>query len=254
MKEPSGQTEHKPTLRTISILELLAAEEGKCTLTEIARGLDSSPSTLFPIVHTLRSHGYLNYDEQTQAYSLGLRLFELGCSLRNTSGYDDIVEIMTGIVDACGETCHFGVLDKGNVLYLAKVDSKQPVRMFSRIGRRLPAYGTAIGKALLKDCSLEDLKEMYPHGLEPLTEHTVTDFNVLIEQLGSIDPFAYESEESNESVCCVAIPIYKNSRIYGAISVAMPVFRYDEDKRRRIEIALREASVHAERIVQYLNL
>ena len=197
MRTSPKQIDHKPTLRIISILEFLAAGERRYTLTEIARELGLSVSTIFPIVHTLRQHGYLSCDEQAQAYSLGLRLFDLGSSIQNSASYDDIVAIMTGIVDTCGETCHFGVLDGGNVLYLAKVDSNQPIRMFSRIGRRLPAYGTAIGKALLKDCSLADLKKTYPHGLKALTPNTITDFDVLEEQLGTIDPFAYEREESN---------------------------------------------------------
>lgn len=51
------------------------------------------------------------------------------------------------------------------------------------IGRRLAAYGTGIGKALLRDFTLEQLRETYPDGLRPLTAHTVTDFSELYRQL-----------------------------------------------------------------------
>ena len=71
--------------------------------------------------------------------------------VQDTGFYAGIVDIMQTVVDGCGETCHFGILSGGDVLYLAKVNSPQAIRMYSMTGRRLPAYSTAIGKALLRD-------------------------------------------------------------------------------------------------------
>ena len=62
------------------------------------------------------------------------------------------------IVGVCSETCHFGILVGGDVLYLLKIDSPEPIRMYSSGGRRLPAYATGIGKALLSDYTLPMLK------------------------------------------------------------------------------------------------
>ena len=186
---------HKPTMRTITVLELVSTNDQKYTLSEISRHLDISTSTLFPILRTLREERYLGFDEKTQAYSLGTRLFEIGSRVQSSKVYQEISEIMGQIVVACGETCHFGKLDRGNVIYLAKVESNQPIRMYCAIGKRLPAYGTAIGKALLKGIEMDALKGMYPEGLKPLTHKTITDFNKLHEQLHTSDIFLYESEE-----------------------------------------------------------
>lgn len=236
-------TEHKPTLRTLAILELLSSGDRSYSLSEISRALDISPSTLFPIIHTLREKKYLNYDEKTQTYTLGLRLFEIGSRIQNSHVYNSITEIMTEIVEKCGETCHFGVLDRGDVLYLAKVDSTNPIRMFSKIGRRLPAYGTAIGKALLKMYTTEELKALYPEGLKPLTANTITNFDELYRQINSSDLFTYEVEESNDSIRCIAIPLVQDKAVVGAFSVAVPIYRYDDEKQINIERTLKEASI-----------
>ncbi len=249
-------SEHKPTLRVLSVLEQVSAGTGKYTLSELSRSLDIPVSTLFPIVRTLREHQYLDYDQAAQTYSLGYRLFEIGSRIQNTNAYESLVEMMWKIVDGCGETCHFGILDRGDVLYLAKVDPKQqPIRMYSMIGRRLAAYGTGIGKALLRDFTLEQLRETYPGGLRPLTAHTVTDFSELYRQLQEIKAtgFAYENEESNESVRCIAVPVESGGRVAAALSVAMPVFRYDDRKKRCAEQLLRDAAGYAEKIVPHLH-
>lgn len=244
-------TEHKPTLRIIAILELLSEVNTPYTLSEISRSLGISTSTLFPILHTLREKKYLKLDEKKQMYTLGLRLFEIGSRIQSSLSYDQITRVMGQIVETCGETCHFGMLDRGDVLYLAKVDSPEPIRMFSTIGKRLPAYGTAIGKALLKNYSPGELKSLYPTGLKPMTANTITDFNVLFEQLNSPDIFTYENEESNEQIRCIAAPVYRGGAVVAAVSVAVPVFRYSDEKQAQIERALKESLVQFEQIIPY---
>ena len=244
---------HKPTLRTLSVLELVAYHNNKYTLSELSKNLQIPPSTLLPIVHTLREQQYLGYDERTQTYTLGLRLFEIGSMIQDTDYYSSIVEIMQTVVDGCGETCHFGTLSGGDVLYLAKVNSPQAIRMFSMTGRRLPAYATGIGKALLRDCSMTQLHELYPEGLKAIMPNTITDFAVLYAQLEQIraDGFAYENEESNENIRCIAIPICIDGNVKAAMSVAIPVFRYSEYVRQNVENLLKNAASFAERILPY---
>lgn len=69
---------------------------------------------------------------------------------------------MKAIVNQCAEICQFGILEHSDVLYLAKVDSPEPIRLSSSIGKRLPAYCTSLGKALLCEFSKEELQELYP--------------------------------------------------------------------------------------------
>jgi len=236
-------------LRTLAVLELLSTSDEKQTLSEIARALNISTSTLFPILHTLREKEYLGFDKKSQTYSLGKRLFEIGSRVLHSSAYQEISGIVDRIAEACGETVHFGTLDWGDVLYLAKGESRQPIRMYSTIGKRIPAYGTAIGKALLKNYSIEELKRLYPEGLKPLTAKTITDFAELYGQLHGNGIFVYECEESTEGLRCIAVPIYRQGAVVAACSVAVPLFRYDEEKKVLIEHLLKGALIEFEQMI-----
>ena len=151
---------------------------------------------------------------------------------------------LISLVEKFGETCYFGIPDGGNVLYLDKVDSPNPLRMLTAIGRRLPAYATGVGKALLMGKSEAELRKLYPSGLTALTPKTVTDISALYEQLSAAerDGYAWEIEESTEFIRCFAVPVKKLGRTVGAVSIAIPVFRYDESKRGEIVKALLDAA------------
>ena len=103
---------------------------------------------------------------------------------------------------------------------------------------------------------MEELHRLYPEGLKPLTAHTITDFDELYRQLKEIQEtsLAYECEESNELIRCVAKPIYKNNSVAAALSVAVPTFRYSAEKQAVIERLLNEYAVYATQIVAYMNL
>ena len=240
---------HMPTIRVLSILELISSSDQKYTMSDIARSLGIPTSTVFPILRTLRNEKYLGLDNDTQTYSLGTRLFEIGSRVQNTRIYKEITNILNGVVTACGETCHLGMLDGGDVFFLATVDSPQPIRMYCASSRRVPAYSTAIGKALLRGSSLDDLKRLYPEGLKPLTANTITDFEELYKQVNGNDIFSYESEESTESVSCISVPLYRQGAVIAASSVAVPIFRYDNAKKAQVEQALKEALIQFEHII-----
>ncbi len=118
---------------------------------------------------------------------------------------------MHDIVTACHETCHLGSLKNGDVYYLKKVETPLRSRTVTVEGRSLPAYATGVGKALLADYQLPQLKALYYDGLYPLTEHTITDFRQLADQLAEIraSGFAYECEESTRGIRCIGVPLRK---------------------------------------------
>lgn len=227
---------HQPTLRVLEVLELIAKDSGGKRLADLSRDLGIPKSTLVPILQTLCQHQYLSQNEFGR-YNAGTALFTLGASF---SGKFPVLEYahrqLEELVERLGETCYFGVLDGGQVLYLEKADSLQPLRILTSVGRRLPAYATGIGKALLSELPEEAVRELYPNGLEALTDQTVTDFSELITQLRQVRQygFAWEIEESTPHVRCFAVPVRKHGTIVAAVSVSIPLFRYDETQRRSI--------------------
>lgn len=227
------QREHRSTARVLDILELIAQSGDGYTLSQLAEKLQAPKSSLSPIVKTLRDRHFLRYSGDSLRYKIGPKSYQVGMQFVNRTNMLQLVEReMDLIVSRCLETVFFAILDRGNVIYLLKKDSPQAIRMIANAGLSLPAYGTGIGKALLIDHSLKELMAAYPEGLQPLTPNTVTDFQTLYHQLAEFkkDDVSYECEESNKDIRCVGTALRRNGQIIAALSVAIPVFRCDEEK------------------------
>ncbi len=235
---------HQPTFRVLQVLEQIANQESGLRLADLSRELGIPKSTLLPILQTLCANRYLNQDENGR-YGAGTALYSLGTTF---SGSFPVLPYVRSELDALvqelGETCYFGILDGGQVLYLEKQDSPQPLRMLTSPGQRLPAYATGIGKALLMEADPDTIRALYPNGLTPITHRTITDPEQLAAQLqqARAEGYTWEAEESTPHVRCFAVPIRKNGTIVAAISVSIPTFRYDESKKDSILDALRHTA------------
>lgn len=252
-----NKSKHRSTSRALDILQVVAGSDKGYTLTQLANALNAPKSSLFPIVHTLQERRFLSLDMATSLYRIGPAAFQTGMAFLNRiDALKQVEREMDHIVEQCSETVHFGVLDCGNVIYLLKKDSPQAIRMTSTVGLSLPAYGTAVGKALLIDHDLKALKSLYPQGLQALTENTVTDFDELARQFREFrrDDISYENEESNLHLRCVGATLRKNGVIVAALSVAIPVFRCDAQKITFIRELLLQSKSRLEALFSEVNL
>lgn len=253
---PSGDA-HRSLARALDILELCSQNGVGYTLTQLSQQLGIAKGSISPLLHTLQDRGYLTLDEQDHHYRIGRMAFRIGNAyLDEASALREIHRLMKDIVAACHETCHLGCLKNGDVYYLKKVDSPLYSHTVTVEGRSLPAYATGVGKALLADYQLPQLKALYYDGLYPLTEHTITDFRLLADQLVEIRAkgFAYECEESTRGIRCIGVPLRKNGRVVAALSVAFPLERYSPQAATRAEKALDEARRQIERMLCSVEL
>ena len=235
------QTGHRSTLRVLAILDTLAESERGLTMAEICRALNAPKSSLFPILHTMADTEYISYSEETSRYSIGLRAYLLGKAFdRGSMGLPLIESEMRRVTEACGETCQLGVLDHGRVLYVAKVDSPQRIRLSSDIGKTLPAHCTAIGKAILSRHTDAEVRAIVSGPLERPTSHAVTRIEELLAQLAEVRAtgFAHDHQEVLEGVECTAVPIRKGSRTWYGMSVSVPAYRLTDEKTALIEQTL----------------
>ena len=234
---------HNPTLRVMEILNLLCQSDGPMRLSQISRELNMPKSTLLPILQTLVSGHYLT-KENSDHYGPGYALLGLGAAAGKVYSASGVIrESLKAVAEEFDETCYFGVLEEGWVRYVERVDSNQPIRMLTAIGHRLPAYATAIGKALLMDKTPHQIRLLYPGALEPLTAHTIRDTETLVEQLTQLQSlgYAWEAEESTEHIRCLAVPVRKNGETVGAVSIAVPVFRFRKEMEAKMVDALKNA-------------
>ena len=169
-RNASANETHRGTDRVLSIFEYLTETEnvGK-TLTEIANELDAPKSSLFPILRTLVSRGYLHYNSLTYQYFIGYKLYEIGTKYANDDNLDDaIYQVMVNIANNYNVTVALGELVAGDVLFLQKVDLFEKLRLYKAVGRRTPAYANALGKVLLSDKTIAEIKKLILMDLFPL--------------------------------------------------------------------------------------
>ena len=228
--------------RTLEVLEALAASPGRRSLVELSRTLDIPKSSLHGILRTMARRGWVETDPTGTRFGLGVRALEVGAAYLDAN---DAVGLVAGVLDDLsrqfGEAVHLGRLDGPDVVYLAKRESVHRLRLYSAIGRKLPAHATALGKALLAQSPDPDGQLRWP--LPQLTARTVTDRDALFAELERTRArgYAVDREENTDGIVCFAIPVPFADPPIDAISISVPAARIGPESEERISGALARA-------------
>lgn len=190
---------------------------------EIARRTGISKAAVSRIAAELVETRFLERVEG--GFRLGVRLFELGSQATGPSDLRRLAfATMVDLRSATRQTVHLAVLEGGDVVYLEILRSRSTPPLPSRVGGRLPAYATGVGKALLAHLPEERLAEVLPEHLTPIGPHTITDRAELARHLQEVREvgFAYEREESAPLIGCAAAPVFDaENRPAAAISISV---------------------------------
>jgi DNA-binding IclR family transcriptional regulator len=238
----------KSAARTIDVLDLLASRTDGCTLVEVAEALGCPKSSAHGLVTTLVRRHVVAAEPSSRGtvFKLGHHIFEIGQAYaRSVDLIRDGQAVVRQLADECLETVHLAAIDGGEVVYLAKEEGRQSMRMVSAVGRRLPAYGTGVGQVLLAGMTDEALTDLYGSSgdLPPLTHNTVPDVAGLLLKLQATRRrgFAIETEESSVGLGCIAAPIYDSAALVAAMSISVPTARFPKQRREELLPRLRAA-------------
>jgi DNA-binding IclR family transcriptional regulator len=195
----------------------------------------------------MERRGYISHDAASRTFRLGIRVWEAGQAYRF---HDDLVRhalpAMRRVVNELDETVQLAVRDGRDNVYLAKVDSRQPMQLVSRVGSRIPSHGTGLGKVLLADLPDGELADLYAGvALARFTPNTITDFQQLKRALRQVRErgYAVDEEEFALGLRCIAVPIVgPQGRSVAALSCSVPSVRLDSRKPARILELLRQAA------------
>jgi DNA-binding IclR family transcriptional regulator len=233
--EPRGVREVKSAARTVDLLELLAARDSRpVRLRDLAEEMDVPRSSLYALLQTLVTRGWVRTDATGSLYGIGIRALLAGTSYIDS---DPRVELVRPFVDEAaetlGETVHFARLDGEDVVYLATRESRQYLRTWSRVGRRMPSHVTALGKALLAE---RDDDALPADPLRPMTPHTVPDSAALAAQLAEVRSrgYAIEREEGVVGIAGFGFALRYETPAVDAISCSVPVARLTPRHQREI--------------------
>jgi DNA-binding IclR family transcriptional regulator len=197
--------------RAGAILDLLAENSGQAAgPSELARRLGLPKSSIANICNALADVGLVR--RIGTGFALGRKLAELGGAyLASVDLVQEFYEAAQLLPTASEETIQLAVLDGVEMTYLARHDGRQPVRLTSQIGRRLPATVTATGKSALASLADEDLQERLAgiRELPVMTVHSLATVDALREDLQVVRErgYAMDDEETVEGVVCFGVMI-----------------------------------------------
>ena len=210
-----------------------AAAPGGVTLSQLAADVPTAKSTIHRYVATLLGLGVLRRDDAGRLH-LGLKLVELaGALLENNDLRGAAEPALQDLVARTGETVHLGVPSEGHVVYIAKVESPQSVRLVSRIGARAPFHCSAMGKAMLATMPDDDLRAALERPREVRTMHTITSTDALLAELEKIrsQGAALDDEENELGVRCVGAAVRApRAEPVAAVSVSGPAARMTHER------------------------
>jgi IclR family KDG regulon transcriptional repressor len=215
--------------RALGILENVDGGAHGTGITELSRRLGLGKSTVHRLCATLEHHGYLVRDAATGRYRLSLRVFQIGSHALDALDLPArAMPALEALGTATDETVHLAVLDGTEAIFIGKVESPRPLRLYSQVGRRCPAHCTAVGKVLLAHAGGDRRTVLGARPLKRYTPKTITSIPALLRELEEVRRrgYALDEEEFEDGIRCIAAPVRDyRGRVVAALSVSVPSAR-----------------------------
>lgn len=235
--------------KALTVIDAVAAA-GQIGVRALAERTGYPPATIHRILGVLVKRRYLIQEPTGREYRLSWKLLELSVSFRESLDIISVARpVMRELVESVGETVNLVVFDGGEAIYIDQVDNSQSMlRMFTRVGGRVPLYCSGVGKVFLAGRPRAEVLD-YWAGIEPIafTERTIIDRDAFLTELAAIrdQGFAVDNEEREQGVRCVAAAIGPTGLVEAALSISGPSSRVTEEKTPSLG---REAAAAARRI------
>jgi DNA-binding IclR family transcriptional regulator len=226
-----------PVQRAVRLIRHVAEGNPVLNMSETAKVLKINRTTLLRLLHTLESEGFVERRPGGAGYQVGLSFLELGARALFSQ---DLVQVAVPVLTALAETlqlsAHLGVLDGTDVLYLVRRTPNTPLASNIRVGSRLPAHATTMGRMLLAFMTPVEIEARYAgKELQRFSDHTATTLAALQakaeeDRRGGI-AWSDAYFERGISSAAVAVFDFAGSPV-GAINVSGPVAAFAEEGRR----------------------
>jgi DNA-binding IclR family transcriptional regulator len=216
--------------RAVSVLNGFDFEEPELSVSEVAARTRLHKSTAHRILMALHHNGFIEQNEATGRYHLGLDLFRLGQLAVSRLKLPDVARpFLQELMEQTHETTHLAVLEGQEVLYVMTLEAANALHMPGRVGHRIPTYCTSLGKAMLSSMADEQVRAMFRgQRFHQYTPKTVKSVEALLRDLAAVRRrgWSLDNEEIETGLRCVGAAIRDHTgALAGAISVAGPSAR-----------------------------
>ena len=235
--------------RALTLLTAFGASDVELSLAELARRTGLPKPTVHRLLGELAEWAVV--ERVPGGWRLGMALFEMGNRAPRQRGLREVAApFLSDLFEATHETVHLAVADGLDVVYLDKLTTRHGPAVGSRVGGRMPAHATGVGKVLLAFGPPELAPAVLAGGLERRTPRTVVAPGLLGRELARIraQGVAEEHEESTVGIACVAAPVHDGGpHAVAAISITGWANRLDVN---RLGPAVRTAAIGLSRVLR----
>lgn len=192
---------------------------------------------------TLKYKNYIEQNPLNLKYKLGYEFLNKAFLVSNDEA--NIVKksmpYLENLRDFTKESISLAVLNGRDIVYIAKADSYEVLRTNIEIGKKFPAYKTALGKMLLAYLSPEQFNRLFDKDKllisDPCFNLNISEFKQYLEKARE-EGIAFDDEEATPGIRCIAAPIVDaTGEVSTAISISGPTIRFTLEK---IDLCKRE--------------
>ncbi|MCL6442433.1 MAG: IclR family transcriptional regulator [Alicyclobacillus sp.] len=231
----------------IRLLRQFSPESPELGVKELSERLGLHKNKVFRLVRTLCEEHVIQQNPETRKYSLSVGAFEIGSVFYHEIDICTVAfPILEILASRLGEVIQMAIYDSGDVVYLLKFPEDQATMFFNGMGRRVPCYCTAVGKALLAFQTQSEIDRVTQLPMQQFTRNTVTDPVKLRAELELIRERGYADsrEQYRKGMSALAVPIFDDmsNRVVAAISLTCPERHFVSHKVRYLVDELKKCS------------
>jgi DNA-binding IclR family transcriptional regulator len=248
-ERPATTKKNQSIGKALQIIEVMAAADGPMRLQDIGSQVSLPASTVLRFLKTLRDHGYAEQNPQTLQYFLTLKFCDIAERIKRQIKVRDIAHpVLVELSRNLGEATSLAMARDGQVVYIDVVEGPDHMlQTLQRIGKIAPMNSTGVGKVMMQDYSIEDIRMLVSqHGLPTPTPKTIGTLDALRKELSRINKLGYgtDDEECELGVRCVAAPLRDYSgAVVAAISTSGPVGRVTPERIPEIAESMKAAAL-----------
>ncbi|MCF8001062.1 MAG: IclR family transcriptional regulator [Halanaerobiales bacterium] len=245
----------KSVQKSLKVLRYIMAATDEVSVNELVEEFGYNRSTVHHMLKTMKVEGFITQNQRTKNYNIGSEIFNGWIKDRDMHNYlMRLKPIIKEIVEKCKETTTMFVRENDRAICVLGEESEQIIKAYLMIGREIPLYCTAAGRAMLAYLPEDEVEKILQiSGMKKYMKKTTVDKNELYENLAEVKDkgYAIEKEEFEELINAVGIPILnKENRPVASVSVVGPIMRFTEEKMKECIPFLLEKSKEMSDMVQ----
>ena len=201
----------------LDVLEALCEEGEEVRISQLSQRLGMNKTSIFRLLATFENRGYVEKEQRSGKYRLGLSAYEMGQKFLSRMGLlRKAKPVIERLARETNEALYLAVPKEGEILMLDMVDTMQQVKIVPLVGNRYPLGVPAAGRVILANselhrgkCTREELAALEPELTRIREAGGCSDRGVLGEGIASLAAPLIDAQGNVPGSLCMIGPEFR---------------------------------------------